>query len=160
VTAFWQQLPHAVLQHSALRLAAGTHFLGEPKLGGALYVRNDYVGMLAELLPLISLGNDKVVLSGNPGIGKSWFGFFLLHHIATTQPGVRVVWESSLKQTRLLFTVGTVWEGGMSSFRSVMHDPAAWCALCGPLPPRTCDYNTVPAADHAAHLWAGTWSTT
>ena len=129
VTVFWQQLPHAVLTDSVLRLAAGTNFLGDAKLGGALFVRDDYRGMLEELQVLIASGTDKVVVSGNPGIGKSWFGLFLLYALATSQPRVRVLWEASCKQRRYLFRGGdpVVLQGNLDAFAGALDDGETWC---------------------------------
>jgi hypothetical protein len=77
-------------------------------------------------LRLFSSGTSKLVISGNPGIGKSWFGFFVLHHLATQEPGARIVWESSRQLVRFYFHAGTVVEGNLSSFTDVLRDWAAW----------------------------------
>ena len=109
-----------------MRLASGTFFMGRPAYGSVLYMREDYTGMLEELLKLFASGTRKVVVSGNPGIGKSWFGFVVLHHLATRELDTRVVWESRRKQCRYLFDGASVQQGDLAAFASVLEDATAW----------------------------------
>ena len=129
LVAFWQQLPKAQLCGRLLCLAPGTCFMADSELGGTLYVREDYKGMLAELLRSFDAGARKLVISGSPGIGKSWFGLYFLHYLATagsTTP--YVVWEASLENRRYLFSAGEVAVGDLRAFADVLQDRAAWCA--------------------------------
>ena len=109
-----------------MRLAGGTCFLGSSEYGSVLFMRDDYIGMLEELAQLFAAGLRKVVVSGNPGIGKSWFGFVVLYHIATETPRARVVWEASHKRRRYLFDGGAVLQGSADSFSDVLDDESAW----------------------------------
>lgn len=76
-------------------------------------------------------GTRKLVVSGSPGIGKSWFGFFLLHHIAKTDPDAQVVWQFTRREeTRLLFSRNCVARGVVGStyaFQNELEDPRTWC---------------------------------
>lgn len=127
VTAFWLQLPQAQLRDNFLRLAGGTWFLGRRGLGSTLYMRDDYRSMLQELQHMFASSTRKVVVSGNPGIGKSWFGFVVLHHIATTEPDARIVWEMTRKRRRFLFHGGMVLQGDLDAFGDVLDD---WSGAC------------------------------
>ena len=127
MAAFWRKLRDAVVETGgAMRLADGTCFLGSSQYGGVLFMREDYAGLLGELLKLFAAGTRKVVVTGSPGIGKSWFGFVVLHHIATREPGARVVWQASRKRRRYLFHGDDVREGGLDSFLDALEDASAW----------------------------------
>jgi predicted NACHT family NTPase len=77
VTAFWKQLPNATVEGNVLRLAGDTTFLGSSKLPDRMYIRDDYVKLWMEIQGLVSSGLSRIVVSGNPGIGKSWFGLYI-----------------------------------------------------------------------------------
>ena len=127
LTAFWNHLPHATVSQYFLRLAHNTVFLADPDLGSAMYIREDYRGMLDTIVKLFASGRRKLVISGNPGIGKSWFGFFVLHYLATSAPDTPVVWESIRLKQRFLFRNGSASRGDLSSFGKVLNDRNAWC---------------------------------
>lgn len=135
MTAFWKHLPRAVIDAYSLRLAHDTMFLSDPDLGNALYVRDDYRSMLATVEKQFATRRTrKLVISGNPGIGKSWFGLYFLHYLATTAPNTPVVWESIRKKRRFLFRDGLALRGDLSAFLMFlitgMHGAKnAWHAL-------------------------------
>ncbi len=56
----------------------GTCFLGKPVLGSTLYVREAYIALEEKLEELRKVGTAHVVISGNPGLGKSWFALYML----------------------------------------------------------------------------------
>ncbi|CAK0731510.1 hypothetical protein CVIRNUC_000004 [Coccomyxa viridis] len=56
----------------------GTCFLGDADLGSTLYVREAYVALQEKLEELKKKGTAHVVISGNPGLGKSWFALYML----------------------------------------------------------------------------------
>ena len=57
---------------------AGTCFLGDADLGSTLYVREAYVALRRKLEELKKEGFAHVVISGNPGLGKSRFALYML----------------------------------------------------------------------------------
>ena len=61
-----------------LELPEGTHFLGDAELGSILYVRKAYRLLRWALRRMRSKGRRHVVVSGNPGVGKSWFAMYML----------------------------------------------------------------------------------
>jgi Na+-transporting NADH:ubiquinone oxidoreductase subunit NqrA len=95
VQSFWSQLQHATIDNQALRLVGGTTLLGKPFHPSVMFIRTDYVGMYDEAMSVIASGNTKLVVSGNPGIGKSWFGVYFSHRLLRDTGGkVAIVWES------------------------------------------------------------------
>ncbi len=86
-----QQLESA----SGLNLPIGTSLMGLPQYGRQLYVRPSYLklrGILAQLVQDADLYGDKTVLvSGTPGIGKSFCALYLATHFIAQ--GTKVVYE-------------------------------------------------------------------
>ena len=82
-----QQLDSA----SNLELLTGTSLMGLPLNGRQLYVRPSYLQLrdiLAQLLQDAGLYGDKTVLvSGTPGIGKSFCALYLASHFIVQAPG-------------------------------------------------------------------------
>ncbi|KAL2918909.1 hypothetical protein HK105_201743 [Polyrhizophydium stewartii] len=78
---FWQQLRHARLEDDILSLPAGTYFLGDPVLGSKLYVRQVYKE-LALGIEQSQHWQRGFVVTGTPGMGKTFFGIWMLYLIA------------------------------------------------------------------------------
>lgn len=75
---FAENAPAAKIVGNWLELPEGTHFLGEAQQGSILYVRKAYRLLRWALRRMRSEGHRHVVVSGNPGVGKSWFAMFML----------------------------------------------------------------------------------
>ena len=56
----------------------GTLFLGDEALGSTLYVREAYIALYEKLEAFKKRGFAHAVVSGNPGLGKSWFALYVL----------------------------------------------------------------------------------
>ncbi|BDA48352.1 hypothetical protein COCOBI_12-0280 [Coccomyxa sp. Obi] len=96
VERFAKNAPAAKMVGNWLELPAGTHFMGKPKLGSILYVRKAYRLLLWALRRMKMKGFCHVVISGNPGVGKSWFAMFLLvWGVLGCCLGVAQVWQIS-----------------------------------------------------------------
>jgi hypothetical protein len=83
-------------------------------------------------------------VSGNPGIGKSWFGIFVAYKLLTRSKPPTLVWEARRSSTRVLVKNGRVFEGSLNSFMNELGDRGTWylvdeAAAPGPLhkPART-----------------------
>ena len=61
-----------------MHIPGGTCFLGTADLGSTLYVREAYTALHKELGELKKEGIAHVVISGNEGVGKSWFARYML----------------------------------------------------------------------------------
>eukprot|EP00026_Physarum_polycephalum_P003209 Phypoly_transcript_03219.p1 GENE.Phypoly_transcript_03219~~Phypoly_transcript_03219.p1 ORF type:complete len:546 (+),score=48.84 Phypoly_transcript_03219:883-2520(+) len=69
----------AELEEKKLSLGEGTYFLGESNGESTLYVRRCYVDLLKTILDQFKAQDlQRVLIVGNPGIGKSWFLFYIL----------------------------------------------------------------------------------
>ena len=126
VEAFWLQLPLATVDGAVLRLAGGTTFLGSSNLSNAMFIRDDYRGLWTEMQRLISSGLSRIVISGNPGIGKSWFGLFVAFQLLSQMKPATIVWEARLSGTRTLIRDGCVLRGNLDSFLDELDDSSTW----------------------------------
>ena len=107
-----------------LELADGTTFLGSADWRGQLYVRSHYERLWVMIGDLLSSGTRRLVVTGNPGIGKSCFGLYMLHELA--QLGKTVVWQSSRAAKRYLFKDDAVFQGNISSFEEELENTSVW----------------------------------
>jgi hypothetical protein len=114
------------VEGNVLRLAGGTTLLGSSKLPDRMYIRDDYVRLWSEIQGLVSSGLSRIVVSGNPGIGKSWFGLYIAYELLSRDQPPTVVWESRLSGTRTLIREGQVVEGSLQDFRTELGDTSAW----------------------------------
>lgn len=96
--AFWQAAKaldaHSFSADSVIQLPPEVFILGIKRNKSSLFVRADYVGLEKEILRLFSLSSSHSVgVIGNPGIGKTYFSYYLLMKAASE--GRSVVYESS-----------------------------------------------------------------
>jgi DNA replication protein DnaC len=73
---FAKMAPKATVEGDWLTLDA--NLLGNPRLGRAIYLREAYIKLRNVLESLKERGIGHVVISGNPGLGKSWFAIYML----------------------------------------------------------------------------------
>ncbi len=118
-----------------LRLAGGTTFWGSSKLPCFMYIRDDYVGLWAVIQRLISSGLSRIVISGNPGIGKSWFGLYVAFMLVSGSEPVTIVWESRQRSSRTLIRGGQVFRGNLEAFVSELEDTRTWYLVDEAVPP-------------------------
>lgn len=70
--------PLKVIDGCWLTMPDGVLLLGRKNLGHTLYVREAYIALYEELESLKARDFAHVVVSGNPGTGKSWFALYVL----------------------------------------------------------------------------------
>ncbi|CAG8500197.1 1494_t:CDS:2, partial [Ambispora leptoticha] len=97
VGKFWKSLKNAKIDNNFLRLPNDVYFLGDEKQGNVLYIRKCY-DHLANIV-----FNEEIFrcrISGNPGIGKTFFGFYLFYLLS--QKNKTIVYYN-FSQTPILF---------------------------------------------------------
>ncbi len=111
IARFWQSLDSATEDNGVLSLPADSFWMGDPALGSKLVIRqcyNDLWDMIQDLRT--NQGIRRVALMGNPGIGKSWFLFYLLYKLK--QLGATVVSDWKILQSAYRFSpTGTTSKG-------------------------------------------------
>jgi hypothetical protein len=79
-------------QDPIIRLPDNVFFLGGHDLGSALFVRDCYPVLLKKVMSTIgSKDSGNIAIIGTNGIGKRFFGFYLLMHLA--RMGATIVFE-------------------------------------------------------------------
>ncbi|TMW57984.1 hypothetical protein Poli38472_013458 [Pythium oligandrum] len=128
IAAFWNALRACsteIKPDAVIALPEGTYFLGEQKFGSRVYIRHCYPSLLKncwELLHHVPSGAQvpsDVIILGNPGIGKTFFGGVILFHLARL--GATVVYETAGTDKCYLFSSDTVITGLRRNFRHILR---------------------------------------
>ncbi|CAK4177625.1 unnamed protein product [Aphanomyces euteiches] len=126
LVAFWQafQNDKTDLKAGALvDLPQATFLLGDSTLGSRLYIRHCYPALWEYCLKTIhdeKMNSPHLVILGNPGIGKTFFGFVILLLLA--REGATVVYESGVLKQRFLLTNEIVAEGSPNDFLQILKN--------------------------------------
>jgi hypothetical protein len=130
LVAFWNAFLNdrtEVISDALIELPGGTYLLGESTLGSRFYIRHCYPKLWKVSQQMI---NDKVkkkphlVILGNSGIGKTFFGFVILLFLA--RAGATVVYESGNLKKRLLFSQNVVAQGSQQDFVRILDNPKTY----------------------------------
>ena len=128
LSEFWNEFktcPSAIQENEVIQLPADVFILGNSSLGSSIFVRPCYPKLLATALSIIETpGTPHLVILGNPGIGKTYFGYVILLHLARS--GATVVYESGKERCRYLFTSEGIFEGDQDDFRAYLYRPSTY----------------------------------
>ncbi|KAI8904979.1 hypothetical protein EDD86DRAFT_277657 [Gorgonomyces haynaldii] len=119
VQKFWKALkaiPDQIVNNCILSLPTDTFFLGAIEEGWAVYVRPCFIPLATQLFEL-SNSFPTVRVMGSPGVGKSYFAYFLLLWISRT--GATVVHETHNR--RYFFSKDTADVGNLHSFEDILQ---------------------------------------
>ena len=144
VQRFWDVLPFiraSGTDNGTLRLPRGVTFLGDPKLPKLLFLRPKVYPLLFNLVKRLKrTGTEGLVLTGTPGIGKTYFLYYLLWLLAAAMAAGKksapscIVFERQTKEPscRYLFSANApVRMGSQSDFISELADVKCWYAVAG-----------------------------
>ncbi|GIL64892.1 hypothetical protein Vafri_18731 [Volvox africanus] len=128
---FWQALLRLppIVAGSFLTLPSNVNLLGRDLWGSSLLVRHCYRGIFDRMMELHSSnGKKRFVITGTPGIGKSFFAVVLMGWLVQ-EIGVST-FLVEYQAGRYLFTrEGTnikVEEGSKTDFKEELEDPLTW----------------------------------
>ncbi|EPZ32841.1 hypothetical protein O9G_004888 [Rozella allomycis CSF55] len=124
LAAYWNAL--RVLEigdaNTVVNLPEDVHILGNLSIGKSWFVRPCYPLLLEKCLEIIAEPTTPhLVILGNPGIGKTYFGYFLLHYFAKNNH--TVVYERGKSNERYLFSSGVISWGSQSDFVPYLREP-------------------------------------
>lgn len=92
-----------------------------------------------------------MIILGNPGIGKTYFGYFLLLHLARS--GATVLYESFIQKEWLyLFTPDGVFKGNRTSFDDLLMSPKTFYIVDGMTPVHV-DAKTILLTSLRKEIW-------
>lgn len=122
VQEFWSSLSSATVHSNVLGLKKG-NFVGNAALGNQLVVRQCYTELWQLFLSHTAKKGTGMLVTGNPGIGKSWFLFYVLWQARLSNR--EVVTQNVVIQPGLFhFSAnGDVRKGSVDEFASVLLNP-------------------------------------
>ncbi|RLO08189.1 hypothetical protein DYB28_004230 [Aphanomyces astaci] len=154
LVAFWRALrtDHTVVEANAVvKLPEGIHLLGDPALGSQVCIRPCYPPLLKLCWEIIhDPKSPHLVILGNPGIGKTFFGFFILLQLA--RENKTVVYESGLSKSRYLFAGDTVVRGSQDDFVDILDLPTTYYIVDAAQPPK-CQAMTILLTKPKLEVW-------
>jgi len=119
VADFWTALrtySGPVEANNVIQLPNTVFILGEPTIGSSIYIRPCYPLLLKESLKAVQTNESRnLIILGTPGIGKTYFGYFLLLYLARFKS--TVVYETVLMRKVYVFTPDRVF-----IFKENSHD--------------------------------------
>ncbi|KAG6971495.1 hypothetical protein JG687_00001988 [Phytophthora cactorum] len=130
LVAFWKAfrtIPTEIKADAVIALPEGTFLLGDSTLGSRIYIRFCYPQLWKlcwEIIHDKKMNTTHLVILGNPGIGKRFFGYVILLHLARV--GATVVYESGGSNKRFLFSRDTVVQGSQSDFVQILKNPETY----------------------------------
>ncbi|KJE97939.1 hypothetical protein CAOG_008005 [Capsaspora owczarzaki ATCC 30864] len=108
-----------------LTLPEGVFWLGRPDLGSDLMVRDCYSGLFDEITAPKFATQLRWVVTGNPGIGKTFFSGYFIYRLLQQNPQLTIVYEPAQQDTKnryLLQPDGTVLSGVYSPADNFLKD--------------------------------------
>nr|CAG8661314.1 256_t:CDS:2 [Entrophospora candida] len=125
---FWKSLENAKIDNNFLQLSEGVYFLGDKEQGNILYIRKCY-DHLANIV-----FNEKIHrcrITGNPGIGKTVFGFYLLYLLS--KQNKTIVYHKAC-QYPILFNKQHTFCSDISDFKGYLDNTDVWYIVYGQPP--------------------------
>ncbi|KAJ3290888.1 hypothetical protein HK104_006471 [Borealophlyctis nickersoniae] len=117
---------------TTLTLVDGDTFDGRSDRGSIMIVRECYE-QLAEIVFSTINAKWKVLLTGTPGIGKSFFLSFICYKILQTDPAATIIFQDAEK-TRLLINGFMATRGHEDSFEMELASTETWYLVDGCMP--------------------------
>lgn len=138
-------------ENTAVQLPENVFILGKESIGSSLYIRPCYPKLLETTLSIVeSVETRHLIILGNPGIGKTYFGYFLLLHLARS--GATVVYESFLEGCLYLLSPDGVKEGSRKDFRPYLRSPTTFYVVDG-MAPVDVDAKTILLSSLRREIW-------
>ena len=80
---------------------------------------------------MLTVSHPSFVLQ--PGVGKSWYVYYLMHRVRTKGVASAVVWQTGKEGWRTLFKGDVAQDGGANAFSTELLDPKTWyvCSILG-----------------------------
>ncbi|RPB26483.1 hypothetical protein L211DRAFT_835321 [Terfezia boudieri ATCC MYA-4762] len=121
---FWQSLRDAKIdEQNCITLPNGTYWAGVKDFGGKLYIRDAYNTLWAQI------SNPSVknwVITGTPGIGKTYFSLFLLYKIRKDHPN-DIVLRQTIDSRQVFYPDGKAFQ--VESFGNLFRRNDIWHLL-------------------------------
>eukprot|EP00644_Phytophthora_capsici_P011907 jgi/Phyca11/106457/e_gw1.12.537.1 len=153
LVAFWrafQAIDTKIEADSVIALPEGTFILGNPKVGSRIYIRPCYPQLWEVCWHIIHHETPNLVILGNPGIGKTYFGYLLLLFLARL--GKTVVYESRRTKRRFLFSRNVVIKGSQQDFDDILEQDTTYYVVDA-MEPREFQARTILVTSPDRDVW-------
>ncbi|PKK64378.1 hypothetical protein RhiirC2_869335 [Rhizophagus irregularis] len=125
---FWRALKNATYENETLKLSENTHFLGKGYVS-ILLIRKCY----HDLQKIVFDDTiDKLRITGNPGIGKTYFGYYLLYLLA--QKDVTIVYDNHHETKPIIFEGNNAYVSNSDGIDVYLRKLAVWYIVDGKEP--------------------------
>ena len=150
--SFFKNYSNPLEENTVVQLPENVFILGKESIGSSIYIRPCYPKLLETTLSIIEFAETRnLIILGNPGIGKTYFGYFLLLHLARS--GATVIYESHLQKEWLyLFTPDGVFIGDRKSFFDQLMTPKTFYIVDG-MTPIDVDARTILLTSLRREIW-------
>jgi hypothetical protein len=105
LSAFWDAYKACrtpIEENKLIQLPDNVFILGNGSIRSPIYIRACYPKLLETTLSIVESEQKHLIIFGNPGIGKTYFGYLLLLHLARS--GATVIYEGLYENTLFLLT--------------------------------------------------------
>ncbi|KAJ3095801.1 hypothetical protein HDU96_001034, partial [Phlyctochytrium bullatum] len=156
ITAFWAAFTNysdTIEANTVVQLPENVFILGNYSIGTSMYIRPCYPGLFQTSLAIVQSADiQHLIILGNPGIGKTYFGYFLLLQLARS--GATVVYESaSLEGSLFLFTPNRVFKGTRFAMFDILMDSKTFYIVDGMEPLRAAAAKTILLSSLRKDIW-------
>lgn len=134
-------------------LPDGVFLLGHKSLRSSVFIRGCYVELLHRCLDIVNdtaANTPHVILHGNPGIGKIFFGYALLMYFARTNQ--TVVYERSGLLSSILFSNDVIVQGPREGFEDILNQPTTYY-IADAMVPVACEAKTFLLTSPNRSIW-------
>jgi len=130
VTDFWNNLSSVKETNNSLLLPSGTKWI--PGATNRLFVRQCYQDVFDLICKKRDQGKTRFIISGNPGIGKTYFLAYLIFQLKKRK--CQIILDMKMNNSCFLFSGTKVLEGNIDDFKEILKDPKTWCLVDGKEP--------------------------
>ncbi|CAI2182402.1 1023_t:CDS:2, partial [Funneliformis geosporum] len=129
---FWKALKGKDVERGEfLQLPNGIHFLGDKDEISILYIRNCYRDLAK--IAFNKKMKKRLRISGNPGVGKTLFGYYLLYLLS--QDNIVTIYEHHASKTVIIFDKNNVFRtSNIKVIESYQKNSDAWYIVDGRKP--------------------------
>ncbi|CAG8634815.1 15358_t:CDS:2 [Funneliformis caledonium] len=137
---FWEDLKNAKINDNEkfLRLSEGITFLGKEGGSSILYIRKSYRYMEKVIF---KDSTRKLRITGNPGIGKTFFGFYLLY-LLSQQTNTRIVYSSFTERSPIIFDGEAFTTDNQTLINTYLYNKDTWYIADG-IEPKNVNAKTI-----------------
>ncbi|CAG8634163.1 15188_t:CDS:1 [Funneliformis mosseae] len=128
---FWKALRTTTIgeKDNSLKLPDNIHFLGRTDEASVLFIRQCY----RDLLKVVFSNNTRrLIITGNPGIGKTFFGYYILYELM--RKNATVIYDKANKFPILFSNQTAVVGETLFSFYDLLNKQDVWYIVDGKEP--------------------------